>query len=117
MTAELLLTFDLHSPDHRHDIRCWRIPAVPICSRHVSSNRQSDPRVPQNIARARRKTDRPQTGRRVLPRELADLGAVDQLLRGLRGLTRDGRLVRLGYYVHGRAFASLRRHSRRHCLR
>ena len=38
-----------------------------------------------------------------LPREFADLGGEDQVLRALRGLVRDGRLVRLGYGVYGRA--------------
>ena len=41
-----------------------------------------------------------------LPREFADLGGEDQLLRVLRGLVREGRLVRLGYGVYGRAFRS-----------
>ncbi len=38
-----------------------------------------------------------------LPREFRDLGGEDQVLRVLRGLTRDGRLMRLGYGVYGRA--------------
>jgi hypothetical protein len=41
-----------------------------------------------------------------LPREFADLGGEDQVLRVLRGLTRDGRLVRLGYGVYSRAIRS-----------
>jgi hypothetical protein len=41
-----------------------------------------------------------------LPREFADLGGEDQVLRVLRNLTREGRLVRLGYGVYGRAEAS-----------
>lgn len=41
-----------------------------------------------------------------LPREFADLGGEDQVLRALRGLVRDGRLVRLGYGVYGRAIES-----------
>ena len=41
-----------------------------------------------------------------LPREFADLGGEDQVLRALRGLVRDGRLVRLGYGVYGRAVVS-----------
>src|SRR5580704_11082703 len=41
-----------------------------------------------------------------LPREFADLGGEDQVLRALRGLTRDGRLVRLGYGVYARAIVS-----------
>jgi hypothetical protein len=39
-------------------------------------------------------------------REFADLGGEDQVLRALRGLVRDGRLVRLGYGVYGRAIVS-----------
>lgn len=38
-----------------------------------------------------------------LPREFRDLGGEDQVLRGL---TREGRLVRLGYGVYGRAILS-----------
>src|SRR5450631_4216370 len=41
-----------------------------------------------------------------LPREFADLGGEDQVLRVLRGLVRDRRLVRLGYGVYGRAVTS-----------
>jgi hypothetical protein len=41
-----------------------------------------------------------------LPREFRDLGGEDQVLRVLRGLTRAGRLVRLGYGVYGRAETS-----------
>jgi hypothetical protein len=41
-----------------------------------------------------------------LTREFTDLGGEDQVLRALRGLVRDGRLVRLGYGVYGRAIAS-----------
>lgn len=41
-----------------------------------------------------------------LPREFRDLGGEDQVLRVLRGLVRDGRLVRLGYGVYGRAEVS-----------
>lgn len=41
-----------------------------------------------------------------LPREFADLGGEDQVLRALRGLVREGRLVRLGYGVYGRAITS-----------
>src|SRR5258708_21362786 len=41
-----------------------------------------------------------------LPREFADLGGQDQVLRVLRRLTREGRLVRLGYGVYGRAMTS-----------
>ena len=38
-----------------------------------------------------------------LTREFRDLGGEDQVLRALRGLVRDGRLMRLGYGVYGRA--------------
>ncbi len=41
-----------------------------------------------------------------LPRDFADLAGEDQVLRALRGLVRDGRLVRLGYGVYGRAIVS-----------
>jgi len=41
-----------------------------------------------------------------LPREFADLGGEDQVLRVLRNLVRDRRLVRLGYGVYGRAIVS-----------
>src|SRR5712692_3231993 len=41
-----------------------------------------------------------------LPREFADLGGEDQVLRALRSMTREGRLVRLGYGVYGRAITS-----------
>jgi hypothetical protein len=41
-----------------------------------------------------------------LTREFADLGGETQVLRALRGLVRDGRLVRLGYGVYGRAIIS-----------
>ena len=41
-----------------------------------------------------------------LPREFTDLGGEDQVLRALRSLTREGRLVRLGYGVYGRAMTS-----------
>ena len=42
----------------------------------------------------------------VLPREFRDLGGEDQVLRALRALVRDGKLVRLGYGVYGRAEVS-----------
>src|SRR5271156_1920602 len=41
-----------------------------------------------------------------LTREFRDLGGEDQVLRALRGLVRDGQLVRLGYGVYGRAIIS-----------
>jgi hypothetical protein len=41
-----------------------------------------------------------------LPREFADLGGEDQVLRALRDLVREKRLVRLGYGVYGRAVVS-----------
>ena len=41
-----------------------------------------------------------------LPREFRDLGGEDQVLRALRGLVRDQRLVRLGYGVYARAVVS-----------
>ena len=41
-----------------------------------------------------------------LPREFRDLGGEDQVLRVLRRLVREKRLVRLGYGVYGRAVVS-----------
>ena len=41
-----------------------------------------------------------------LPREFADLGGEDQVLRALRGLVREGGLVRLGYGVNAPAIVS-----------
>ncbi len=41
-----------------------------------------------------------------LPREFRDLGGEDQVLRVLRTLVREKRLVRLGYGVYGRASVS-----------
>lgn len=46
---------------------------------------------------ARKKTDV------FLPREFRDLGGNDQVLRALRELTKEKRLVRLGYGVYARA--------------
>jgi hypothetical protein len=41
-----------------------------------------------------------------LPSEFYALGGRDQVLRALRSLTREGRLVRLGYGVYARAIVS-----------
>jgi hypothetical protein len=41
-----------------------------------------------------------------LPREFSDLSGEDQVLRALRQLVREKRLVRLGYGVYGRAIVS-----------
>lgn len=41
-----------------------------------------------------------------LTREFTDLGGEDQVLRALRTLVREGRLVRLGYGIYGRAIIS-----------
>ena len=41
-----------------------------------------------------------------LTREFRDLGGEDQVLRALRELVRDKRLLRLGYGVYGRALVS-----------
>ncbi|HVB89992.1 MAG TPA: DUF6088 family protein [Beijerinckiaceae bacterium] len=41
-----------------------------------------------------------------LTREFADLGGETQVLRALRSLVQDGRLVRLGYGVYARAIIS-----------
>ena len=40
------------------------------------------------------------------PKEFADLGGEDQVLRALRELVRDKQLIRLGYGVYGRAIIS-----------
>ena len=60
---------------------------------------------------ARRRTLRDRIGDRIarrrddvfLTREFRDLGGEDQVLRALRGMVRDGVLLRLGYGVYGRA--------------
>ena len=41
-----------------------------------------------------------------LTREFRDLGGEDQVLRALRGMVREGQLVRLGYGVYGLAETS-----------
>ena len=41
-----------------------------------------------------------------LTREFRDMGGEDQVLRALRELVREKRLLRLGYGVYGRAFVS-----------
>lgn len=41
-----------------------------------------------------------------LSREFMDLGGEDQVLRALRKLVREGRLIKLGYGVYGRAIRS-----------
>jgi hypothetical protein len=41
-----------------------------------------------------------------LTREFRDLGGEDQVLRALRGMVREGQLVRLGYGVYGRVETS-----------
>jgi hypothetical protein len=62
----------------------------------------------------RRRTLRERIGDRIarkrddvfLTREFRDLGGEDQVLRALRGMVRDGELVRLGYGVYGRSETS-----------
>ena len=56
-------------------------------------------RIEERIARKRRDDV-------FLPREFRDLGGEDQVLRVLRGLVREKRLLRLGYGVYGRAVVS-----------
>jgi len=56
-------------------------------------------RIEDRIARKRRDDV-------FLPREFRDLGGEDQVLRVLRALVREKRLVRLGYGVYGRAVVS-----------
>jgi len=59
----------------------------------------------------RRKTLREKVEKRIarkgdavfLPRDFVDLGGEDQILRALRKLVREGRLIRLGYGVYARA--------------
>ena len=66
------------------------------------------------LAVPRRRTLREKIGERIarqrgdvyLTREFRDLGGEDQVLRALRGMVRDGQLVRLGYGVYGRAETS-----------
>jgi hypothetical protein len=41
-----------------------------------------------------------------LPRDFADLGGKDQVLRALRSLVHDGSFLRLGYGVYARAMRS-----------
>ena len=68
----------------------------------------------QELILPRRRTLRERIGERIarrrddvfLTREFRDLGGEDQVLRALRGLVRDGALVRLGYGVYGRAETS-----------
>ena len=64
----------------------------------MSQKRTLRSRIEIRIARKR--------GDVFLPREFADLGGEDQVLRVLRALVRDNRLVRLGYGVYGRAVVS-----------
>ena len=56
-------------------------------------------RIEARIARRRREDV-------FLPREFRDLGGEDQVLRALRSMTREGKLVRLGYGVYGRAITT-----------
>lgn len=56
-------------------------------------------RIEERIARKRRDNV-------FLPREFRDLGGEDQVLRVLRALVQEKRLVRLGYGVYGRAVVS-----------
>ena len=56
--------------------------------------------------RIERRIARRQTEDVFLPREFSDLGGEDQVLRVLRALVRERRLVRLGYGVYGRAVVS-----------
>jgi hypothetical protein len=60
--------------------------------------RQTLSRVEARIARRRDAV--------FLTREFRDLGGADQVLRALRELVREKRLLRLGYGVYGRAFVS-----------
>jgi hypothetical protein len=64
----------------------------------VPKRRTLQERIGDRIARRREDV--------FLTREFRDLGGEDQVLRALRGLVREGRLVRLGYGVYGRAETS-----------
>ena len=55
-------------------------------------------KVEQRIARKRNDV--------FLPREFRDLRGEDQVLRALRRLTKEGKLIRLGYGVYGTAVMS-----------
>lgn len=66
--------------------------------RRSSRNKTLRERVKTRIARKRDDV--------FLPREFADLGGEDQVLRALRTLVKEGYLVRLGYGVYGRALIS-----------
>jgi hypothetical protein len=56
--------------------------------------------------RIERRIARKRTEDVFLPREFRDLSGEDQVLRALRILVREKRLVRLGYGVYGRAVVS-----------
>jgi len=68
----------------------------PVAMRQQRTLRE---RIEGRIARKRRDDA-------FLPGEFRDLGGEDQVLRVLRGLVREKRLVRLGYGVYGRAVVS-----------
>src|SRR5438105_7183060 len=71
-----------------------------FCRRPIMPRRQTlREKIEQRIARKK--------GDDVfLTREFKNLGGEDQVLRALRRLVEDGRLVRLGYGVYGRATVS-----------
>ncbi len=56
--------------------------------------------------RIEERIDRKRSDDVFLTREFRDLGGEDQVLRALRSLVREKRLVRLGYGVYGRAVVS-----------
>jgi hypothetical protein len=60
----------------------------------------------EDIAREESRIARKRGDDVFLPREFRDLGGEDQVLRVLRILVREKRLVRLGYGVYGRAVVS-----------
>jgi len=57
-------------------------------------------------AKVEQRIDRRKKSDVFLPKEFRDLGGEDQVLRALRELTRERRLVRLGYGVYARAKVS-----------
>ena len=67
-------------------------------SEEMAKRRTLRERIEERIARRRDDV--------FLTREFRDLGGEDQVLRALRGLVQEGRLVRLGYGVYGRAETS-----------
>jgi hypothetical protein len=77
-------------------LECCR---VFVKGKHMRKQKTLREKIERRIARRRREDV-------FLPSEFADLGGEDQVLRALRALVCDKRLVRLGYGVYGRAIVS-----------